>query len=119
MNAIAYRRTAAYKRRHRAECLSHYQRNKKYYRERNKRRTAENKRRVDQIKTTTPCADCGKTYPPYVMDFDHVRGKKRFNISRMIPNRTWPTIERELIKCEIVCANCHRIRTHERRNIER
>jgi len=62
-----------------------------------------------------PCADCGKRYPHYVMDFDHVRGKKEFSIYRarqitMCRKRLAAEIE----KCEVVCSNCHRQRTHER-----
>lgn len=60
-----------------------------------------------------PCADCGKIYPPYVMDFDHVRGEKKFDIS--LSERTaWETVLAEIAKCDVVCANCHRERTWER-----
>jgi hypothetical protein len=50
------------------------------------------------------------------MDFDHVRGKKRYSISIMV---AWAMliddIMDELKKCELVCSNCHRIRTESRR----
>ena len=62
-----------------------------------------------------PCTDCGRRFPHYVMDFDHLEDKQ-FTISQ---SRT--TIEKlrvEIAKCEVVCANCHRIRTHERRRAE-
>jgi hypothetical protein len=36
---------------------------------------------VDELKSR-PCVDCGVRYPPYVMDFDHVRGEKSLNRSR-------------------------------------
>jgi hypothetical protein len=62
-----------------------------------------------------PCMDCGIKYPPYVMDFDHVRGEKEFTIARKAHGRTVETLLNEISKCEIVCSNCHRIRTHERR----
>jgi len=63
-----------------------------------------------------PCADCGVSYPPYVMDWDHLDGfEKTHNISEMMRRRfAWAKIEAEIAKCELVCANCHRIRTHER-----
>ena len=63
-----------------------------------------------------PCADCGKKYPSYVMDFDHKTDEiKEHEIARMI-NGGWSKekINNEIKKCEIVCANCHRIRTHSR-----
>ncbi len=56
-----------------------------------------------------PCADCGNSYPPIAMDFDHVRGVKRFSVSHGL-NYPAATIIKEIEKCEVVCANCHRIR---------
>lgn len=89
----------------------HYSRNIEYYRERNKRRTADNTARLRKIKSQ-PCADCGKSYPYFVMDFDHIGTDKKANVAELVHNNTWPIISRELTKCELVCANCHRFRTH-------
>jgi hypothetical protein len=62
-----------------------------------------------------PCADCGVRYEPWVMQFDHRDGtKKKFLVSRMI-HRGRKTILEEVAKCDIVCANCHRERTYQRR----
>lgn len=59
--------------------------------------------------------DCQKVYPWYVMDFDHVRGQKKFNLSQAAAKcYAIPTIEAEIAKCEIVCSNCHRERTYSR-----
>ena len=66
-----------------------------------------------------PCADCGNDFPWYCMDFDHLpsKGDKAFTLSRW---RHWDhddkTIRAELAKCEVVCSNCHRKRTHERQS---
>ena len=56
--------------------------------------------------------DCGVQYPPCAMDFDHVRGVKIASISHM-RNKNFPVekIEAEIEKCDVVCANCHRVRT--------
>lgn len=60
-----------------------------------------------------PCADCGKNYPFYVMDFDHRdRSTKAFNIGHML-RQGWGKIKTEVEKCDVVCANCHRIRTYK------
>ena len=62
-----------------------------------------------------PCADCGLKYPSYVMDFDHVRGEKKGNIATMVGVATaLKTLLAEIEKCEVVCSNCHRHRTHAR-----
>ena len=69
------------------------------------------------ILKSVPCADCGKSYPPFVMDFDHVpgRGTKKFEISRWASEThrlDSKEIQEELAKCDVVCSNCHRFRTH-------
>jgi len=61
-----------------------------------------------------PCTDCGNTFPSCAMDFDHVRGSKKFKISDMY-TYSKAQIDKELKKCELVCANCHRARTHSRK----
>jgi hypothetical protein len=73
-----------------------------------------NKELVDEVKRR-PCADCGRRYPPVAMDLDHVRGVKLNNISTMVrqPVAT-AVLLAELAKCEVVCANCHRIRSFTR-----
>ena len=72
-----------------------------------------NKELVRTVKAR-PCADCGQPYPPYVMDFDHVRGVKVGNIAHMKTYVPTATLRAEIAKCDVVCANCHRIRSHAR-----
>ena len=67
------------------------------------------------LKTKTPCVDCGINYPYYVMDFDHVRGQKHANVMELVSTLSKKKIDEEIAKCEIVCSNCHRIRTYMRR----
>lgn len=60
-----------------------------------------------------PCKDCGIKYPPYVMDFDHLSDKE-FLISKMTGCGSKKKMMIEAAKCDVVCSNCHRIRTHNR-----
>jgi hypothetical protein len=77
-----------------------------------RKRAAIIKAEIRRYKSKTPCKDCRKKYPYYVMDFDHVRGKKAHAVSSMLrSNRSLPAIWAEIEKCDLVCANCHRIRT--------
>lgn len=64
---------------------------------------------------TGPCVDCKVSYPHYVMDYDHVRGEKTKNLAKMVGRTSWDKILEEIDKCELVCSNCHRIRTHIRK----
>jgi L-lysine 2,3-aminomutase len=71
------------------------------------------KKRLAEIKQASGCVDCGINNH-IVLDFDHLRDKK-YNVSRMIHDGfSWKAILKEISKCEVVCANCHRIRTHDR-----
>lgn len=62
-----------------------------------------------------PCMDCQNIYPSCCMDFDHVRGKKEFNIGQNTNKVSKSRMLAEIKKCDIVCSNCHRIRTELRR----
>ena len=59
-----------------------------------------------------PCVDCGEV-DPVVLEFDHVN-EKAFNISKGVRDRSWEQVLREMSKCDVVCANCHRRRTARR-----
>jgi uncharacterized protein YktB (UPF0637 family) len=73
----------------------------------------EYKKRLAEIKESSGCVDCGVSNH-IILDFDHIKDKK-YNISRMIHDGfSWAAIKKEIAKCEVVCANCHRIRTHQR-----
>lgn len=100
----------------RAYVREHYYANRGYYLAKaaisNKKRNAWLRGQLHELKAVR-CSDCGVQYPPWVMEFDHVRGEKLFNVSAP------PTLDRdslmaEAAKCEIVCANCHRQRTRQR-----
>ncbi len=65
---------------------------------------------VDRLRSR-PCMDCQISYPFPAMDFDHVLGKKVSSISRMKRSAGMGRVLDEIKKCELVCANCHAIRT--------
>ena len=65
----------------------------------------------------TPCMDCSKVFPWCVMDFDHRPGEiKSFRISKLNTYKATPyriaMVIKEIDKCDLVCSNCHRIRTY-------
>jgi hypothetical protein len=61
-----------------------------------------------------PCVDCGQR-DLLVLEFDHIGDDKTMNVSKMMRlEERWPRILDEIAKCEVVCANCHRLRTQER-----
>jgi hypothetical protein len=59
------------------------------------------------------CADCDEQAPD-IFEFDHRHGRKRSSVSRMVhQGLALSTIKAEIAKCDILCPNCHRRRTHE------
>jgi hypothetical protein len=73
---------------------------------------SEQQARLRELKERTPCADCHRRYPHYVMTFSQRPGETGgADISRMAShNRRWPAIEAEIAARDIVCFNCHRER---------
>ena len=64
------------------------------------------------LKEGVPCHDCGEVYPVWVMHWDHLPEFEKLDaISVMVGSRTRDAILAELKKCELVCANCHVMRT--------
>lgn len=74
-------------------------------------RSALQKAILREIKLKSGCADCGYRGHPAALEFDHVTGQKSFTIAT---RRDLLKIFDEIQKCEVVCSNCHRIRTFER-----
>lgn len=106
------------------ECVSlkvkkHYSNNKTKYlikaSKNNKTYKQRNKNFIRKYLIGKCCIDCGNNNP-IVLEFDHVIGIKKYNVSRMGAGASsLKAIISEIKKCEIRCANCHRIVTHNRR----
>ena len=100
----------------RAYMRAHYEANRAYYLAKARRSNAKAhhvfRERLWELKSA-PCQDCGVQYPPWVMQFDHVRGDKLFNVSST-PSKSLDAMLREAAKCEVVCSNCHQQRTWRR-----
>lgn len=98
----------------------HYQENKEYYKEKSKNRrnstTLKLRMYTNRVKTILGCTDCGYRENPLALQFDHVRGDKFKSVSTMVSEcYSLSRIKEEIRKCEVRCANCHSIVTHERR----
>ena len=74
---------------------------------------AERTRLLLALFETNPCVDCGER-DPVVLEFDHVRETKAFDIGTKLLTQPWAAILAEIEKCDVVCANCHRRRTAQR-----
>jgi hypothetical protein len=85
-------------------------------------RRANTRRREQRIewlsayKLQRGCTDCGYKAHAQALDFDHLPDfEKRFTISGGVTSRSMDDLVEEISRCEVVCANCHRVRTAARR----
>ena len=94
----------------------HYSNNKESYIKRAKKNTPRYRREFKQklydYLTDKCCVDCKET-DPIVLEFDHRDSdKKEYEISKMMNGiHCWESILKEINKCDIRCANCHRRKT--------
>jgi hypothetical protein len=94
---------------------------KKYYLNHKPEQLVRNKNKKDQIRSYIKqykefrgCMDCGGKFPYYVLDFDHRDPNEKLRSpASLAKNGSWEVMLRELDKCDVVCANCHRVRTHK------
>lgn len=68
--------------------------------------------KVAELKSA-PCMDCKRCFPSVAMDFDHRNRKaKTASVSSMVSRHLdWDAIQAEIAKCDLVCSNCHRVRS--------
>jgi len=95
----------------------HYEANKSQYFQRNQRTRKRAKAKLMEQKADTPCTDCGQKFHPYIMEFDHLDPSTKISAIGRMNAASGRTFTEELAKCELVCANCHKLRTF-RRNLK-
>ena len=103
----------------RAYHRNYYQRNRSRFIEKNRRNKNRQRNRLRAILWAVkenPCQDCGGSFHPWVMELDHRDGgTKEAAVSNLVSKGcTDARLLEEIEKCDLVCANCHRMRTHRR-----
>lgn len=88
---------------------------KEHARNRTKDKRSKIRAYIQEAKQAAVCDDCGEDYPYWILEFDHVRGVKLFNIAmfRQFTSKL-EDVKAEIAKCDIVCSNCHKNRTYLR-----
>jgi hypothetical protein len=73
---------------------------------------------IDQYKMDLGCEVCGYADNPVALDLDHKNpAEKVKKVSRLICCASWVDVLKELDKCRVLCAICHRIKTQEDRQL--
>lgn len=93
-----------------------YTLNRDYYLRKNKLQKLNTKKFIRRVKKKVGCQNCGYKLHAEALDFDHL-GEKEINIA-CAPTQGWSIkrLKAEMRKCQILCANCHRIKTKIMRN---
>ena len=79
------------------------------------RLVVERRQLLDKIKLEKGCKECGYKEYPVALDFDHINPKtKEFTIGTSYTSVSLKRLYKEIDKCQILCANCHRVKTHAR-----
>ena len=95
---------------------THYAANKQQYKKSAVSLKRRNKLFVWEYLIGHPCVDCGED-DPVVLEFDHVSGQKHLEVSKLADSSySISTIEKEILKCEVRCANCHKRKTAKQLN---
>ena len=85
---------------------SHYSENKVYYKEKARARTRALVLKVQEIKSSLGCGRCGERHPA-CLHFHHRDSRhKEFSLARSA-SKSWERVLAEMLKCDLLCANCH------------
>ena len=86
----------------------HYNKNKKYYKDKAVKYDAKAMARWREFKETLTCTRCPENHPA-ALDFHHTDGDKSFTIGNAVASGWgWDTLMAEVAKCIVLCSNCHR-----------
>tara|TARA_R100000458_G_C8061186_1_gene104040 strand:+ start:199 stop:552 length:354 start_codon:yes stop_codon:yes gene_type:complete len=84
-----------------------------------RKRTEKKKEFVIRVKRMLGgCIRCGYNKSPHALQFDHLdKSLKKDSISNMVhKGGSIKTLKPEIRKCQLLCANCHAIKTYEEKD---
>ena len=90
-----------------------YIKNLEKNKEKNKNYRENVRQYLKEQKEKNPCSDCKVFFPYYVMEYDHLHSKIN-SVSKIASTGTLRQVIEEIEKCELVCSNCHKVRTWKR-----
>jgi hypothetical protein len=81
-----------------------------------KRLRDERRSKLNSIKLSAGCKDCGFNSHPAALEFNHRDPlTKDFTISQSM-HRSWSSLEAEIAKCDVLCSNCHHIHSYNNKH---
>ena len=83
-----------------------------------RKRKNKNYKLIRKIKLDSGCEICGYNKHHVALDFDHLDRKTKITSVGQMVNFSWKRIQKEINKCRILCANCHRIETYKQIKVD-
>ena len=86
--------------------------------ERDRKRTQKRQNILRRYKERYGCSECRYKDHAAAIDFNHLDpSTKSFNLSdgNKLRKVSWQKVKEEARKCNLLCANCHRIHTYNER----
>lgn len=83
----------------------------------NAQKLAKKRHFLNEYKLERGCSQCGYKGHPVALELNHIDPlSKSINIARELASCSMERLEAELVKCEVLCANCHQIHTYENKH---
>jgi hypothetical protein len=86
---------------------------KEYYKQTVKETYSKNIKLIHSEKLKRGCVCCGYNTSAYALDFDHIDPSTKLYDIAQLATRRFDKIQEEIKKCQVLCANCHRIKTND------
>jgi hypothetical protein len=96
-----------------------WKKRKEYYKKDTREKHRKNIKIIHAEKLKRGCVCCGYKDSPYALDFDHLDPNSKIDGVSRLSSRNTKKIEEEISKCQVLCANCHRIKTHDTEAFEK
>ena len=77
-------------------------------------RSHKNRIKLYNYSLNNPCSECNENRVP-CLQLDHLEGEKKINCVSDMMESSWGTIQKEIDKCRVLCANCHSVDTAKQR----
>ena len=110
---MPYKDPIVRKEKHKEYSRKHYEKTKEATKARTAKQSRTGKDKWDAFKGTLHCARCSQTHIA-TLDFHHVNPEdKEYSVSKLISSKMFTKAYKEIKKCIVLCANCHRIHHYE------
>jgi len=113
---MPYKNPEVHKEKHKAYSAAHYQKTKEETKQRTKKKRSALRKEWKAFKATLSCTQCGFNHTA-ALDFHHKDpSTKTVSVNALVSNGQYALAMKEVEKCVVLCANCHRIHHHDERH---